>query len=69
LFADGGITYGRLDAKGYADVTVSWYMVFFPLLLVILTRYKGIPVSTSLLMLSLFSTGLLFKNIVLKSAA
>jgi len=69
LFADWGITYGRLDAKWYADVTVSWYMVFFPLLLVILTRYKGIPVSTSLLMLSLFSTGLLFKNIVIKSAA
>jgi len=69
LFAEGGITYGRLDAKGYANVEVSWYMVFFPLILVLLTRFRGIPVSTSLLMLSLFSTGLLFKNIVLKSAA
>ena len=69
LFAQGGITYGRLDAKWYADVTVSWYMVFFPLILVILTRYKGIPVSTSLLMLSIFSTSLLFQSIVLKSAA
>jgi len=36
---------------------------------VILTRFRGIPVSTSLLMLSLFSTGLLFKDIVMKSAA
>ncbi len=69
LFAQWGITYGRLDAKWYADVTVQWYMVFFPLLLVILTRYKWIPVSTSLLMLSIFSTSLLFQNIVLKSAA
>lgn len=43
--------------------------MFFPLLLVIMTRFKGIPVSTSLLMLSIFSTGLLFKNIVIKSAA
>jgi len=69
FFAEGWITYGRLDAKWYADVTVSWYMVFFPLILVLLTRFRGIPVSTSLLMLSLFSTWLLFKNIVLKSAA
>jgi len=69
LISQWGLTYGRLDAKGYADVTVQWYMVAFPLILVVLTRYKGIPVSTSLLMLSIFSTGLLFKSIVLKSAA
>jgi hypothetical protein len=69
LFAQWGITYGRLDVKWYADVVVSWYMVFFPLILVVLTRYKGIPVSTSLLMLSIFSSTLLFEKIVLKSAA
>lgn len=70
LVSDGGITYGRLDAKWYAeDLQTPWYFVFFPLLLVILTRFRGIPVSTSLLMLSLFSTGLLFKDIVTKSAA
>lgn len=68
LISPGGITYGRLDAKGYADITVQWYMVFFPLLLVLMTRFKGIPVSTSLLMLSIFSTWLLFQNIVIKSA-
>lgn len=69
LISDGGITYGRLDAKGYADISIQWYIVLFPLLLVLMTRYKGIPVSTSLLMLSIFSTGLLFQNIVIKSAA
>ena len=69
LISEGGITYGRLDAKWYADITVQWYIVFFPLLLVLMTRYKGIPVSTSLLMLSIFSTWVLFQHIVMKSAA
>lgn len=69
LVSPGGITYGRLDAKGYADITVQWYIALFPLLLVLMTRYKWIPVSTSLLMLSIFSTGLLFQSIVIKSAA
>lgn len=62
------ITYGRLDAKWYADITVDWYIVLFPLILVFLTRFRGIPVSTSLLMLSIFSTTLLFEKIVIKSA-
>ena len=64
----GDITYGRLSAKWYADIEIEWYITLFPLLLVLMTRLKGIPVSTSLLMLSIFSTGLLFKNIVIKSA-
>ena len=33
-----------------------------------LTRFRGIPVSTSLLMLSIFSGTVLFEKIVLKSA-
>jgi len=48
---------------------VEWYFVIFPLILVFLTRFRGIPVSTSLLMLSIFSGTLLFEKIVLKSAA
>ncbi len=64
----GDITYGRLDAKWYADFTIEWYVAIFPLLLVFLTRFRGIPVSTSLLMLSIFSTTLLFEKIVMKSA-
>lgn len=62
------ITYGRLDAKGYADFKIEWYVALFPLILVFLTRFRGIPVSTSLLMLSIFSTTLLFEKIVMKSA-
>ncbi|MDA9129443.1 hypothetical protein N9J72_03135 [Candidatus Gracilibacteria bacterium] len=69
LTTGGDISYGRLDAKGYADVSVEWYFAIFPLILVFLTRFRGIPVSTSLLMLSIFSGTLLFQSIVLKSAA
>ena len=64
----GDITYGRLDAKWYADVQVDWYIVIFPLILVFLTRFRGIPVSTSLLILSIFASELLFQKIVMKSA-
>jgi len=64
----GDITYGRLDAKWYADFEIQWYITIFPLILVFLTRFRWIPVSTSLLMLSIFSTTLLFQSIVMKSA-
>ena len=61
------ITYGRLEAKWYADITVEWYFIFFPMILVFLTRFRGIPVSTSLLLLSIFASELLFQKIVVKS--
>jgi len=64
----GDISYGRLDAKWYADFNIEWYVAIFPLILVFLTRFRWIPVSTSLLMLSIFSTTLLFEKIVMKSA-
>lgn len=69
FLTSGDISYGRLDAKGYANMTIEWYVVIFPLILVFLTRFRWIPVSTSLLMLSIFSGTLLFQKIVLKSAA
>lgn len=65
----GDISYGRLDAKGYTGVSVEWYMVIFPLILVFLTKVRGVPVSTSLLMLSIFAGELLFQKIVVKSFA
>ena len=64
----GDISYGRLDAKWYANFEIEWYVAIFPLILVFLTRFRWIPVSTSLLMLSIFSTTLLFEKIVMKSA-
>ena len=65
----GDISYGRLDAKGYTGVSVEWYMVIFPLILIFLTKSRGVPVSTSLLMLSIFPGDLLFGQIVIKSFA
>ena len=62
------ITYGRLSAKWYADFPIEWYIPIFPLILVFLTRFRWIPVSTSLLMLSIFSTSILFEQIIMKSA-
>jgi len=62
------ITYWRLDAKWYVDIDIKWYIPLFPLLLVFLTRFIWIPVSTSLLMLSIFSWTLLFEKILTKSA-
>ena len=62
------ITYGRLDAKWYTGINIEWYIVIFPLILVFLTRFRGIPVSTSLLILSIFASELLFQKIVMKSA-
>lgn len=62
------ISYGRLDAKWYADFPIEWYIPIFPLILVFLTRFRWIPVSTSLLMLSIFSSTILFEKIVMKSA-
>ena len=64
----GDISYGRLAAKGYTGVAVQWYMVVFPLILIFLTRFRGIPVSTSLLMLSIFAGDILFGKIVTKSS-
>lgn len=63
----GDISYGRLWAKGYADISIEWYVVFLPLVLVFLTRIRGVPISTSLLILSAFSTSGLFGEIVVKS--
>ncbi len=61
----GDISYGRLNKIPFE--TVQWYHALAPLLLVILTRF-GIPISTSLLVLSAFASSLVFEKILLKSA-
>lgn len=64
--ANGGdISSGRLQKIPFVDV--KWYHAMAPLGLVILTRL-GIPVSTSLLVLSAFSSSLVFEKIMIKSA-
>lgn len=62
---NGDISYGRLDAIPFVEI--KWYYVLAPLALLILTR-KGVPASTSLLVLSAFSSSLLFEKIILKSS-
>ncbi len=65
-FTNGGdISYGRLEKIPFIEI--QWYHALAPLGLVILTRI-GIPVSTSLLVLSAFASSLVFEKILLKSA-
>ena len=61
----GDISYGRLEKIPFIEV--KWYHAAAPLGLVILTRI-GIPVSTSLLVLSAFASSLVFEQILTKSA-
>ena len=62
---NGDISSGRLQKIPFVDV--QWYHALAPLGLVILTRF-GIPVSTSLLVLSAFASSLVFEKILIKSA-
>jgi len=54
---DGDVTYGRLNAKGFATAPTefAFLQVAAPLFLLLLTRLK-MPVSTSFLLLSCFAT-------------
>lgn len=61
----GDIASGRLEKIPFIEV--QWYHALAPLALVILTRF-GIPVSTSLLVLSAFTSSLIFSSILIKSA-
>lgn len=62
----GDIAFGRLD-KIPLPQTFQWYHAAAPMLLLALTRW-GIPVSTTLLTLSAFSSGLVLEKIIMKSA-
>lgn len=61
----GDISSGRLEKIPFIEI--EWYHALAPLALVILTRV-GIPVSTSLLVLSAFASSLVFEQILTKSA-
>lgn len=65
-FSSGGdISSGRLEKIPF--IQIEWYHALAPLALVLLTRI-GIPVSTSLLVLSAFASTLVFSSILTKSA-
>lgn len=48
------IDYGRLDKFDFETITYNWYYVLPPLVLLAITRF-GIPVSTTFMVLTLFS--------------
>ena len=65
-WAAGDIAFGRLDKIPLPE-TFQWYHAAAPILLLGLTRV-GVPVSTTLLTLSAFSSGLVLEKIIVKSA-
>tara|TARA_B110000503_G_scaffold142695_1_gene240397 strand:+ start:3909 stop:4838 length:930 start_codon:yes stop_codon:yes gene_type:complete len=60
----GDVSYGRLDKIPYIEPSI-WH-VLAPLALLILTR-KGIPVSTSFLVLSAFASSFIMEKMLMKS--
>ena len=61
----GDISFGRLEKIPFQEV--QWFHLAAPLALFVLTR-MGIPVSTSLLVLSAFTSSVVFSSILMKSA-
>lgn len=61
----GDVTYGRLDAIPLPSELKWWYLLA-PVSLLVITHY-GIPVSTTFMILSVFSTGQVIEKMILKS--
>jgi hypothetical protein len=61
---DGDISFGRLTKIPFQEV--QWYHALAPLALVLLTK-RGIPVSTSFLVLSAFASTFVLEKMLLKS--
>lgn len=61
----GDATYGRLDKINRPDHLTIWYLIP-PILLIFITRF-GLPVSTTFLILSIFSTDVVLGGMLLKS--
>lgn len=54
LAYDGDIAFGRLNRIPFPETGVQWWHVLPPLVLLVLTRF-GIPVSTTFLVLTIFT--------------
>lgn len=65
-WSQGDIAFGRLNKIPLPE-QFQWYHALAPMLLLGLTRF-GVPVSTTLLTLSAFSSGLVLEKIIMKSA-
>ncbi|AIY13235.1 MULTISPECIES: hypothetical protein [Cellulophaga] len=64
-FNNGDVSYGRLSQIPLPNPLPWWYLLA-PLSLLIITRF-GIPVSTTFMILSVFSSGQLIEKMILKS--
>ncbi len=62
---DGDVTYGRLS-KIPLPAHIEWWYILPPLILLIITQF-GLPVSTTFMILSVFSTSQVIEKMVLKS--
>ncbi len=65
-YMSGDIAHGRLDTIPQPDI-FKWYHLAAPALLLALTRF-GVPVSTTILTLSVFSSSFVLEKILIKSA-
>ncbi len=63
---NGDISFGRLDEIPLPE-RIKWYHAAAPLVLLFLTQY-GIPVSTTFLVLSVFSSTFILEKMLIKSA-
>ena len=60
----GGIAFDRLEKIPYTPM--QWYYLLGPVGLLVITRC-GVPVSTSFMMLAMFSAGIVLEQIIIKS--
>ena len=65
-YMSGDIAHGRLNSIPLPE-TFQWYHLAAPALLLGLTRF-GVPVSTTILTLSVFSSSFVLEKILIKSA-
>jgi len=63
---NGDMSFGRLEQIPFPE-NFYWWHLLPPIILIFLTRF-GIPVSTSFLILSIFSTGAVIGQMIIKSA-
>ncbi|MBK5214764.1 MAG: hypothetical protein JJE55_14015 [Flavobacteriaceae bacterium] len=62
---DGDVSYGRLSNIPFPE-TLKWWFLLAPIGLLVITRF-GIPVSTTFMILSVFSSGQMVEKMILKS--
>jgi phosphate/sulfate permease len=62
---DGDVSYGRLSNIPFPEKMEWWYLLA-PIALLAITRF-GVPVSTTFMILSVFSTGQIIEKMILKS--